>query len=117
MLRNRVKGDRPIDNLQSGWIDERVEMSDWLEPVGEIGVGSTWAEIQASTPDHLTLKLTNPTRYSAKVKLLAESSTKAVHPLGQNYLWGCRIIEISPGDVAIIQQSLLEFKGSFVPGA
>jgi hypothetical protein len=28
-----------------GWVNERVEMSDWLEPVGEIFYGSCWCEV------------------------------------------------------------------------
>lgn len=37
--------DRPIDGLQNGWMNERVNMGDWLENVGEIFHGSTWAEV------------------------------------------------------------------------
>ncbi len=42
--------DRPITGryggaLPPGWICERVNMSDWLEPVGEIFHGSCWCEV------------------------------------------------------------------------
>ena len=42
--------DRPITAryggaIPSGWICERVNMSDWLEPVGEIFHGSCWCEV------------------------------------------------------------------------
>lgn len=42
--------DRPIKtsdgrNLPVGWMNERVEMSDWLEPLGEIFYGSCWCEV------------------------------------------------------------------------
>ncbi len=42
--------DRPITakyggGMPSGWICERVNMSDWLEPVGEIFHGSCWCEV------------------------------------------------------------------------
>ena len=42
--------DRPIratngQDMPVGWINERVEMSDWLEPVGEIFYGSCWCEV------------------------------------------------------------------------
>ena len=30
--------------MRAGWINERVNTSDWLEPVGEIFVGSCWCE-------------------------------------------------------------------------
>lgn len=37
--------DRPIGKMPVGWMGERVNMSDWLEGVGEIVYHSTWAEI------------------------------------------------------------------------
>ncbi|WNR42757.1 hypothetical protein [Paenibacillus roseipurpureus] len=42
--------DRPIHAADGramplGWMNERVEMSDWLEPVGEIFYGSCWCEV------------------------------------------------------------------------
>ncbi|NJD03754.1 MAG: hypothetical protein FIA99_14420 [Ruminiclostridium sp.] len=42
--------DRPIRasngrEMPAGWMNERVEMSDWLEPVGEIFYGSCWCEV------------------------------------------------------------------------
>lgn len=33
------------ENMPEGWMNERVEMSDWLEPVGEIFYGSCWCEV------------------------------------------------------------------------
>jgi hypothetical protein len=37
--------DRPIASSSPGWVNERVEMGDFLEPIGEIYDGSGWAEI------------------------------------------------------------------------
>ncbi|MFO7636143.1 MAG: hypothetical protein R6W96_02400 [Clostridia bacterium] len=37
--------DRPISGMPPGWMNERVEMSDWNEPVGEIFYGSCWSEV------------------------------------------------------------------------
>ncbi|TAF45221.1 MAG: hypothetical protein EAZ51_03395 [Sphingobacteriales bacterium] len=34
----------PIPALQPGWLSERVSTTDWLEGIGEIYPGSTWAE-------------------------------------------------------------------------
>lgn len=34
----------PIPGLEAGWISERVSTTDWLEGIGEIMTGSTWAE-------------------------------------------------------------------------
>ncbi len=39
------RSDRPISEMPAGWMNERVEMSDWLEPVGEIFYGSCWCEV------------------------------------------------------------------------
>ena len=44
------RDDRPIAGMNgsvmpAGWMSERVEMSDWLEPVGEIYYGSCWCEV------------------------------------------------------------------------
>ncbi|MCI0515464.1 hypothetical protein L0128_19805 [candidate division KSB1 bacterium] len=36
--------DRLIPGLQAGWINERVNITDFLEGIGEIFPGSTWAE-------------------------------------------------------------------------
>jgi hypothetical protein len=38
------RADRPIGPMLPGWMNERVEMSDWCEPVGEIFHGSCWCE-------------------------------------------------------------------------
>ncbi len=37
--------NRRIGKMPAGWMGERVNMSDWLEGVGEIVYHSTWAEI------------------------------------------------------------------------
>lgn len=41
--------DRPIASERGiqhpGWVSERVETSDWLQPVGEVAHGSFWSEI------------------------------------------------------------------------
>lgn len=39
--------DRPISGMPPGWMNERVEMSDWNEPVGEIFYGSCWSEVSS----------------------------------------------------------------------
>jgi len=37
--------DRPIEPLWPGAMNERIEMADWLEPIGEIFDSSSWAEV------------------------------------------------------------------------
>ncbi len=39
------RSDRPIAEMPAGWMNERVELSDWLEPIGEIEYQSTWPEV------------------------------------------------------------------------
>ncbi len=34
-----------INGLQSGWVSERINTTDWLEGIGETMAGSTWAEV------------------------------------------------------------------------
>lgn len=36
--------ERPVGHMLSGWISERVSTTDWLEGIGELYDGSTWAE-------------------------------------------------------------------------
>ena len=31
--------------MPAGWMNERIQMSDWLEPVGEVFYGSCWCEV------------------------------------------------------------------------
>jgi hypothetical protein len=121
---------RPIDKMKIGWMSERVSTTDWLEGIGELMYGSTWAETSLMLTyielpgiyvqpdksylcviDHvnaqiirnkaksLTLKLTNPTKAKAEVKLFVESSVQAAVPLGENALLNCRIISLNPGEI------------------
>lgn len=36
--------ERPVPGLSDGWMSERINTTDWLEGIGEIMKGSTWAE-------------------------------------------------------------------------
>jgi hypothetical protein len=39
------RSDRLVGEMPKGWMNERVQLSDWLEPIGEIFTGSTWPEV------------------------------------------------------------------------
>lgn len=39
------RANRPVGKLPEGWMCERVNLSDWMEPSGEIFNGSCWCEI------------------------------------------------------------------------
>jgi hypothetical protein len=41
------RSDRPVGQMPAGWMNERVQLSDWLEPIGEIFYGSTWPEVSS----------------------------------------------------------------------
>ena len=120
---------RPIEKMKIGWMSERVSTTDWLEGIGELMYGSTWAETSLMLsyielpgvyvqPDQsylcaidnveakivqdnarlLKVKLTNPTKAEAKVRLFVESSEQARIPLGENALKGGQIISLNPGE-------------------
>ncbi len=118
---------RPIDKMKLGWMSERASTTDWLEGIGELMYGSTWAETSLMLsyielpgvyiqPDKsyvcaidnveaqiiqnksksLTIRITNPTKTEAMVKVFTESSEQALKPLGENALWECQIIQLKP---------------------
>jgi len=120
---------RPIEKMKIGWMSERVSTTDWLEGIGELMYGSTWAEtslmlsyielpgvyvqpdksylcaidnveaeIVQDKPRLLKVKLTNPTKAEAKVRLFVESSEQARIPLGENVLKTTQIISLQPGE-------------------
>jgi hypothetical protein len=55
-----------------------------------------------NTPLHLAVRVTNPTAFPAKVKVLAENSKDTAHPLGQNALIGCQRIVLDPHQEIVI---------------
>lgn len=99
--------DRPVGMLKPGWVNERVNMSDWegKEMVGQVHNMSCWPEVSCmltwqeipglyvcpdlgkafcfdnikmkidqNDSDLLVLELINPTRFTAEVRMLIESS-------------------------------------------
>ena len=119
----------PIEKMKIGWMSERVSTTDWLEGIGELMYGSTWAEtslmlsyielpgvyvqpdksyicaidnveaeIVQDKPRSLTVKLSNPTKAEAKVRLFVESTEQAQIPLGENALKDGQIICLRPGE-------------------
>jgi hypothetical protein len=120
-------GDGSFRNMPAGWMCERVNMSDWLEPIGEIFYGSCWCEVSSMLTyteipglyvqpdtgficaiDHIDaeivergtgfvdVNISNPTGFSAEVKVFVEDSEKMCKPLGQNWLWGCNRVKLEP---------------------
>lgn len=115
------------NSIPSGWMNERVNTSDWegKENIGGIAGGSCWCEvsnmltyvevpgvyIQKDTgyvcaidhvdinviendSDKLVIKIKNPTKYLAKVKLFIETSEEMLEPIGQNTMLNCKEVTI-----------------------
>jgi hypothetical protein len=126
------RADRPVGSMPPGWMNERVNLSDWAEGVGEIFHGSCWCEtsmmlvwseipgIYAHTDtgflcvfdhveavlrerngDGITVEMSNPTRYPARVKVYSERSTDLGTPLERNFLYGCPVIRVEPGETVL----------------
>jgi hypothetical protein len=55
------------------------------------------AEIVQDKPRLLKVKLTNPTRANAAIRLFVESSVQARIPLGENVVKNGQIISLKPG--------------------
>jgi len=132
--------DRPIPAgpkgqqrlLPSGWINERVNMSDWegKDNIGSVFYGSNWPEVTTALTcvevpglyvqpdtglvcaiDHintevlehntekLRLRIENPTKFPAQVKVLCENSADMATVLRPPVLWNCPIIYLVPGEI------------------
>jgi hypothetical protein len=124
--------ERPIDKTCPGCIDERVEMCDWLEPVGEVGNGSTWAEVSAlltylevpgiyfqtdtgflrvfdhvgatvkKEPGSYVLKIKNSTKYPASVNLFYERSSDMTKIIGYDPWALYKKIEVGAGCETVV---------------
>jgi hypothetical protein len=124
------RDDRPItaldgQQLPSGWINERVNTSDWDDNLGGVFYGMTWAEIsllltacelpsiyvrrdlgQVTVFDQVTADLTdgiltvlNPTRFPARITILSEDAGQAAEPLGDAGIAQLPVVAIEPGAV------------------
>ena len=137
------RADRPIPTWDEGhplqppgWMNERVNISDWegKDNVGGVFYGSCWCEVAAMLTcaevpglyvqpdtglvrafDHIdvettgrsqgkvALRVTNPTRFPAEVKVLCEDSTDVSRPLEPGCIWDCRRIELAAGETAEVE--------------
>ncbi len=132
------RADRPIHAsdgraLPEGWINERVNTSDWDHNLGGVFHGSTWSEVSlllsaAELPsvygqtdtgllvvlDHVeaewveverphgALRLRNPTRFPARVRLLVENSGDAARVrVGPASALAWPMLELAPGEVRL----------------
>lgn len=115
--------DRPIARLHSGWINERVNLSDWegKDNVGNLFHGNTWAQVSAmltvteipgiyvnptkkelSVFDHVNaklegnqIKITNPTKFDATIKIFVDRDPSKTYP--QGFMSQCPKVEVKAG--------------------
>lgn len=102
--------DRPINQLHPGWINERVNLSDWegKEYIGQVFNGNTWAQVSAMLTvaeipgiyinpaknemvvfDHVEatmngneVEITNSTKFDATVRVFIDKGISAIYPQG-----------------------------------
>jgi len=129
----RIDWGNPYPELPEGWICERVNITpSWPEPLGEQAAYSCWCEVamlltwndlpgvyaQPDTGliralDHVnaewspdqreSLRLHNPTRYPARVRLLVESSEAASRqPLPVNFGSRLPVITLKAGESLVV---------------
>ncbi|MDW8309953.1 MAG: hypothetical protein RMK20_11330, partial [Verrucomicrobiales bacterium] len=121
------RADRPVRDpagraLPSGWINERVNTSDWDENVGGVFFGSCWCEVAmlltaVELPgvyvrpdlgrvwclDHVeaglrgdALWVRNPTAFPARVRVLCETASGAQRPLPAFWFTNALAVELPP---------------------
>jgi hypothetical protein len=126
-------GDPRFRELPEGWICERVNTTpSWPEPLGEQAAYSCWCEVammltwcdlpgvyaQPDTgilraldhvraewdgPGRQSLRLANPTRFPARVRVMIEPSAVArATPLGPNFAASLPVVEVHPGETVSV---------------
>lgn len=131
-----ARADRPIKDQHVGWINERVNLSDWegKESIGNIFHGNTWAQVSAMLTvaqipgiyinpikkqlvvfDHVSAKLngdrvtvTNPTKFDASVRVFIDKNPAKIYPSG--FISTCPFIFIKAGETK--QVSFAELQNS-----
>jgi hypothetical protein len=109
--------DRPIGKMPPGWVNERVNTSDWLEPVGEIFNGSCWCEVSMLLT-HLEVPGVYARRDLARVWAIDRVQASWIEKAGTRQLcvvnptrWPARIsvmIDDGPGASRRAQQLVLD---------
>jgi len=119
-----------IPGYKNGWIYERGGTSDWDNEVGEIHANNSFPNIplmlsyvelpgvyvnketkEVFTIDQVKAKLnkkgqleiTNPTKFDAVVKVLAETKEQMAKPLGQNAFIGWKKVEVKVGKTVVLK--------------
>jgi hypothetical protein len=121
--------ERPISVLKEGWVNERVNTSDWegKNKVGEVFGSSTWADISVMLTfteipgiyintitdeiyvfDHIEatynqnqLKIHNPTDHSAKIRIFIDNDPQRI--LQPAEILYCQIVDLKSGDTKFLE--------------
>ncbi|MBS0027687.1 hypothetical protein ACTJJ0_03395 [Chitinophaga sp. 22321] len=129
-----ARADRPIKDQHIGWINERVNLSDWegKEAIGDIFHGNTWAQVSAMLTvaeipgiyinparnelmvfDHVTatvkgntLTITNSTRFDASIRVFVDRKMTSVYP--QGFISRCPIVNVKAGETKILALSEIQ---------
>lgn len=116
--------DRPIAGLHSGWINERVNLSDWegKDNIGNVFDGNTWAQVAAMLTvaeipgiyintttnkiqvfDHVMAKLngkkltiSNTTKFDASVSVFVDKKASKNYPMG--FISKCPKVTVKAGE-------------------
>jgi hypothetical protein len=116
--------DRPIKDQHVGWINERVNLSDWegRENIGNVFHGNTWAQVSAMLTvaqipgiyinqvkkelvvfDHVeaslkneSLTITNPTKFDADIRVFADNNPALNYP--REFISSCPVVSVKAGE-------------------
>ncbi len=119
--------DRPVADQPAGWVNERVNLSDWegRHKIGEIFHGNTWAEVSAmltvaeipgiyvntrknklfvfdhvqATLDGNRIHITNPTKFDANVRIFVDKNPSKPYP--QGFISTCPQVLVKTGSDAV----------------
>ena len=123
---------RPIEGMKLGWMSERASTTDWLEGIGQLMYGSTWAETSLMLTyieipgiyivtdqdfvfafDHIDTKIISKTQENLEIEIsnptIAPAKIKIFVEksnkeliLAENYLFDAPIVEIKANSTTII---------------
>lgn len=117
------RADRPIKDQRVGWINERVNLSDWegKDNIGNVFHGNTWAQVSAMLTvaqipgiyintfkkelvvfDHVeaalkgdSIVIKNPTAFDANIRVFIDKDPSSVYP--QGFISTCPTVFVPSG--------------------
>jgi len=130
------RADRPIKDQHIGWINERVNLSDWegKASIGNIFQGNTWAQVSAMLTvaevpgiyintvakvlvafDHVQAKLlgkylivTNPCKFDAVVRVFVDNNPSKIYP--QGFISRCPVLSVKAGETISVNLETIKLE-------